>query len=65
MSYKKINEEFIDEVKELVGDEYTFLDQYQTAQIKLCVRHNKCGYEYMVSPHKFFLKYCCKYGLFH
>lgn len=40
MSYKKTNEEFIDEVKELVGDEYAFLEPYQTAQINLCVRHN-------------------------
>ena len=53
MSYKKTNEEFIDEIKGLVGDEYTFLEPYQTAQIKLCVKHNKCGYEYQVSPHKF------------
>lgn len=50
---KKTNEEFIKEIIKLVGEEYTFLDEYENTQKKIRVRHNTCGYEYKVSPKRF------------
>jgi len=50
---KKSNEEFLKEIKNLVGDEYTFLDKYVNWNTKLKVIHNECGHEYMVSPDGF------------
>jgi len=52
--YKQINlkdnETFLREVKEQVGDEYTFLEEYQKSDVKIKVKHNKCGHVYKVSP---------------
>ncbi len=50
---KKTNEEFVNEVKKLTGDEYTFLERYNGAANKILCRHNKCGYEWMALPHSF------------
>lgn len=50
---QKTNEEFLIEIEGLVGNEYTFLEEYTKANKKILVRHNKCGYEYKVSPHQF------------
>ena len=53
MSGRKIPEEFEQEVHNLVGNEYTVLTPYVKSKIKLKMRHNKCGYEYMVKPNVF------------
>jgi len=50
---KKSNKEFIKEVYDLVGKEYTFLEKYVNTDTKLKVIHNKCKYEYEVTPNKF------------
>jgi len=50
---KKSNEEFIKEVYDLVGNEYKFLEEYRNFKIKLKVIHNRCGYEYEISPNYF------------
>ena len=47
------NEKFILKVKEMVGNEYTFKENYVNARTKLKVKHNVCGYEYSVTPDKF------------
>lgn len=47
---KKTPEEFVRQVYELVGDEYSVLDEYQTAFTPIRLRHNTCGLEYLVSP---------------
>ena len=47
------NDEFIQRVYNLVGDEYTFLGEYVIAKSKLKVRHNKCDYTYDVAPYNF------------
>lgn len=47
---KKTSEQFKQEVFDLVGNEYTFLDTYVDARTKLRVKHNKCGYIYKVKP---------------
>ena len=50
---KKTDKEFIKEVFDLVGNEYTFLDEYITNNKKIRVKHNKCGYIYNVKPNDF------------
>ncbi|PWT39112.1 hypothetical protein DKZ22_11745 [Limosilactobacillus reuteri] len=50
---KKTNEEFLYEVKNLVGNEYTPLDKYVTAQTKIRMRHNKCGNIWEIKPYSF------------
>lgn len=49
----KTNEEFIGEVYELVGDEYTFLDEYINSRTKIKCRHNECKHEWSISPSNF------------
>lgn len=53
MPRKKTNEEFIQEVQDLVGNEYTFLEPYVNNRTKLKVRHSTCGRAYSVSPSNF------------
>lgn len=50
---KKTPEEFIEEVFSLVGDEYTFLQEYVNRAHNLDVRHEKCGTIYSVRPGNF------------
>lgn len=52
---KKTNIEFVQEIHSLVGEEYTFLDEYINSLTKLQVRHNTCGNVYYKEP-KSFLK---------
>lgn len=52
-SAKKTDAQFKHEVKNLVGEEYTFLDAYVGGQVKLKVKHNKCGNTYRVTPSNF------------
>lgn len=46
-------ENFKEKVREAVGEEYTFLEEYKKATIKIKVRHNKCGTIYKTSPSYF------------
>lgn len=48
------NLQFEDRVKKLVGEEYTFLDDYVNAYTKLTCKHNKCGFIFKVCPHDFY-----------
>lgn len=50
---RKTNEQFLDEIYELVGDEYTVLSEYQGAVKQVKFRHNKCGREYSVQARVF------------
>lgn len=50
---RKTDAEFKQEIKDLVGNEYTFLDAYQGTHTKLRVKHNKCGNIYEVEPNAF------------
>ena len=47
---RKSDEAFREEVFELTGDEYVFLEDYQTSFDKIEVRHIKCGTTYEVAP---------------
>ena len=53
MPRKKTNEEFIKQIYDIVGNEYTFLEEYVNCETNLLVRHNKCGREYYISPDHF------------
>lgn len=59
MSRKKTNGQFTKEVYELVGDEYTFIEDYVGSQTKIEVVHNKCGNKYEVRPYSFLLGRRC------
>ena len=61
MAIGKTNEEFIKEVYNLVGNEYTFLENYINNKVKIEIRHNKCGNEYYVSPNRFLSGRRCPY----
>lgn len=55
----KTNEQFLQEVKELIGDEYTFLEEYSGDHTKILVRHNckDCNNnEWKVEPNQFLRK---------
>lgn len=53
MSRQKTNKQFVLEVKNLVGDEYEFIDNYIDNHTKLRVIHKKCQNTYMVEPKAF------------
>jgi len=63
MARKKTQEEFNEEVFNLVGEEYTFMEQYKGNGIKIKVRHNskECNNEYMVKPNSFLSGRRCPY----
>lgn len=50
---RKANKEFIDQVKRLVGTEYTFLEPYNGARTKIKVVHNTCGRTFCITPDNF------------
>ena len=49
-SITKNNEQFLRELKEKYSEEYTPLEPYIKGDIKIKLRHNKCGYEWSVKP---------------
>lgn len=53
MARRKTQEEFEQEVYELVGDEYTVIGEYKNNKTKILIRHNECGSEYEVKPKGF------------
>ena len=56
MAKQKTHDEFVKEVYDLVGDEYTVLSQYVTNSTKIKFRHNceNCdNYEYEIAPSSF------------
>lgn len=50
---RKTHEEFVKEVKVLVGNEYAVLGTYIKGSAKLKMLHENCGQEYDVTPHGF------------
>jgi len=45
--------DFQKKVYAVVGDEYTFLEEYIASKTKISVRHNECNHEYTVAPNHF------------
>lgn len=58
---KKTDAQFRQGVKDLVGEEYSFLGSYVDAKTKLKVKHNKCGNIYEVTPNNFLRGRRCPY----
>lgn len=46
----KTHEQFVDEVYELVGEEYSVLGNYINMFTKIEMKHNSCGHKYKVRP---------------
>ena len=59
--HQKTDEEFKQEVYDLVGNEYVFLDSYVNSQTKLKVKHKECGNVYKVAPHAFLRGHRCPF----
>ena len=55
----KTDAQFKKEVRNLAGDEYTFLDPYKTARTNIRCRHNKCGTVWMTRPNRFLNGHRC------
>jgi hypothetical protein len=55
MSHKnrKTHEQFVKDVYELYGDDYSILGIYVTQSTKIKVRHNICGHEIFIIPKNF------------
>mgnify|MGYP005756758865 CR=1 FL=1 len=53
MSRRKTNEEFKNEIYELVGDEYTVIGEYTLNRNKIRFKHNKCGHVFDMKPNNF------------
>ncbi|MDG0032905.1 hypothetical protein MMB68_25480 [Priestia sp. Y58] len=49
----KTNEEFLEDVYNLVKKEYSVMGTYKGIYTKIKMRHNKCGHNYLVSPSDF------------
>lgn len=56
---KKTSEEFKVEVFNIVGDEYTLLEEYVKSKENIKIKHEKCGHEYSVKPNKFLIGQRC------
>lgn len=59
MARKKTHEEFVKEVYNLFGDEYTILGNYINSLEKIEILHNKCGFKYKVLPNNLLKKSRC------
>lgn len=55
----KTNEQFLEEVSVLYGDEYTILEPYIKAHAKIKMRHNACGIEFYKTPHALLAGHGC------
>lgn len=53
MGVNKTHEQFVEEVKSLVNDEYSVLGVYSGGRNKIELKHNKCGYVYEVRASAF------------
>ena len=57
----KTNEEWVSQVKSLVGNEYTFLESYVSAGTPIAVRHNVCKHTMKMRPDNFLHGARCRY----
>lgn len=49
----KSHEEFVNDVRDVAGEEYIPIGQYVSGKTKIKMRHNICGYEWDVEPISF------------
>ena len=50
---RKTHEKFLSEVYDKVGNEYIIIGKYTHSKTKLEVRHEKCGFEFLMKPNSF------------
>lgn len=50
---KGSTEEFKEEIKHLVGDEFTLVDEYINSKTKIKIKHNKCDRVFSILPNDF------------
>lgn len=53
MTRRKTHEQFIKEVQELVGNDYSVLGTYVRTATKIKMKHNLCGTEWSITPNNF------------
>lgn len=53
MGRKLTKEEFINREPDLLSGKYEFIGNYVNAHTKTVFKHNKCGYEWMITPSHF------------
>lgn len=58
---RKTNAEFVKEVEDKVGGDYTFLSPYVNSRTNLKVLHNLCGNTYEVNPNSFLMGRRCAF----
>src|SRR5699024_7358326 len=61
MTKKKTHEDFVKDVYNLVGDEYTVVGKYTLSKNKVELRHNECGELWEVKANNFINGNRCKY----
>lgn len=47
---KKTHEDFIKELRERHGDDYSAISEYKNLRDKVLIKHESCGHEWLVSP---------------
>jgi len=50
---RKTTDEFKDEVYSIVGNDYKVMSEYKGTEIKIELKHQKCGYSFDMTPHNF------------
>ncbi len=58
---KKTDKQFKQEIYDLVGNDYIFIEHYQNAKTKIKVKHNVCGNVYEVTPSGFLNGHRCPF----
>ncbi|UXE02631.1 HNH endonuclease [Staphylococcus phage Biyabeda-mokiny_2] len=53
MPRKKTHEEFVEQVKDIAGNEYTVIGNYEYANQKIKMFHNECKEEFEIRPNNF------------
>lgn len=51
--------EFIEDVYNLVEDEFSVLGEYKSTHQKILMKHNVCGYQWQITPSSFLQKRSC------
>ncbi len=49
----KDTEYYKKELREMVDNEYTLLSEYKASRVKVKLKHNVCGFEYLTTPNDF------------
>lgn len=59
MGKRKTHEEFVRDVKNKYGDEYTIINKYIGSKYKINVQHNQCKYQWETTPNSLLAGHGC------